>query len=64
MQAGCTAVHRLVRTCPADKLEASDERLLTGLLAVLGHQHSRVRITALSALNALVLKVSSSFPHV
>ena len=58
MQAGCSAVHQLSRTCPASALELYDERLVSGLLAVLSHQHSRVRVTALHALSALILKVS------
>ena len=58
LQAGCLGVQRLVRSCPASDLEAYDEQLLTGLLGVLSHQHSRVRLTALTALNALVLKVT------
>lgn len=59
LQAGCIGVQRLVRSCPASALEAYDEQLLTGLLGVLSHQHSRVRMTALVALNALVLKVTA-----
>lgn len=58
LQAGCVGVQRLVRGCPASDIEAYDEQLLTGLLGVLSHQHSRVRMTALTALNALVLKVT------
>lgn len=42
--------------CPADALEPHLDTLLSSLLPNLQHQHSRVRLAALEALHALVLK--------
>lgn len=57
MQAACGAVASLADgSCPAQALEPHLDALLSSLLPDLQHQHSRVRLEALGALNSLVLK--------
>ncbi|GAB4823764.1 hypothetical protein N2152v2_010810 [Parachlorella kessleri] len=55
---GCTAVATLAvgSGCRSEALEPQLDPLLSSLLPLLQHQHSRVRLAALEALHALVMR--------
>ena len=55
---GCTAVASLAvcSGCSSEALEPQRDPLLSSLLPLLQHQHSRVRLAALDALHALVMR--------
>ncbi|GLI65295.1 hypothetical protein VaNZ11_008788 [Volvox africanus] len=53
-KAGCTAVETAAARVPFDALAPEFERLLSSLAPNLQHQHSRVRLSAIQALDALV----------
>ena len=57
LQAGCSAIANLCKQLPSDALRPQHDALLASLLPNLGHQHSRVRISTLAALDTLVTKV-------
>ena len=57
MQTGCSAIANLCQQLPADALRAEHEALLASLIPNLSHQHSRVRVSTLAALDTLVNKV-------
>ena len=57
MQTGCSAIANLCQQLPADALHAEHETLLASLIPNLSHQHSRVRVSTLAALDTLVNKV-------
>ncbi|GIL76851.1 hypothetical protein Vretifemale_6386 [Volvox reticuliferus] len=54
-KAGCTAVETAAARMPFDALAPEVERLLNSLAPNLQHQHSRVRLSAIQALDALVV---------
>mmetsp|Transcript_29245 Transcript_29245/g.93541 ORF Transcript_29245/g.93541 Transcript_29245/m.93541 type:complete len:731 (-) Transcript_29245:21-2213(-) len=63
-KAACKAVEALCATCPLNALQPHAQILAAGLLANLGHQHSKVRASCLSALSSLVLMgVPDKFIH-
>ncbi len=57
LQAGCSAIANLCKQLPSDALRPQHDALLASLLPNLGHQHSRVRMSTLAALDTLVTKV-------
>lgn len=57
LQAGCSAIANLCKQLPSDALRPQHDALLASLLPNLGHQHSRVRVSTLAALDTLVTKV-------
>ena len=57
LQAGCSAIANLCKQVPSDALQSQQDALLASLLPNLGHQHSKVRLSTLAALDTLVTKV-------
>ena len=57
MQAGCIAISNLCKEMDADIVRPHDVALLASLIPNLTHQHSKVRMSTLAALDKLVLKV-------
>ena len=57
LQAGCSAIANLCKQIPSDALQSQQDALLASLLPNLGHQHSKVRLSTLAALDTLVTKV-------
>lgn len=57
LQAGCQAVADLAAQVPRSQLTQHHEALICALDANLSHQHSRIRLAGLSALQPLVFKV-------
>ncbi|KAA6419548.1 MAG: hypothetical protein FRX49_10473 [Trebouxia sp. A1-2] len=55
-KAGCSAIANLCKQLPSDALRPQHDALLASLLPNLGHQHSRVRVSTLAALDTLVTK--------
>jgi len=60
VQAGCGGTVGLAARLPANALAAQGGGLAAALAGCLAHAHSRVRLAALAALDALVLQVRGS----